>query len=217
MLVPHTAINTTLIFPLPLWLCTMCIFCRGLVVRMGAEVGHADIVRLIEWGPGHRQTLWHQGTGERVHLGGSWVLQFEGPMGQLRRLGANDAELKWVNDVFDWSMHVTPMVAERKLFYFSKLSGKSLTHKSLSGELQAKVFRHSTIEGAFKAEVYEHRLPAAGTKWRRFWTCPFVQAWVFGEECHNRWACRHFASWVRTLRSFSNANAEHVTEGPMTA
>lgn len=172
---------------------------------MSEEVAHDGIVRLINWGAAHPRLLAHMATGEFLELDGRFRLSFVGGRGLLTPSEGAAGEARWVNDLFDCSAHrlIDGGIedAGSEIFFFSKNDDASLMYRDLRPEVKAQVFLCRTSFGDFKAEVYEHRAPVEHAGARRFWTCPFPQAYVYGSDCHNRWACPNFASWCRLLRS----------------
>lgn len=180
-------------------------------MAVDTEMPHTGLVSLVSFGPDEPQVLLHRYTGESLAMtnewAGLWRLMFVDGYGELRRLDAGlDSPTLYVNDVLNLSLHGE---GEGMYIYDRKLETSNFVHDKRKVTPRAFDFS-SPSAGSYVTEVYEHSLPH-GVGCHYFLTVPYMQHYVFGSECHSRWVCRHYASWVDTLRGFGIVAAkEHL-------
>ncbi len=63
-----------------------------------------------------------------------------------------------------------------------------------------RAMNNDSPHGAFTAEVYVHDWPVESHGWKCFIAIPWVQQFVYGKDCHSRWICRHYPTWLEKLR-----------------
>jgi len=176
---------------------------------MSAELSHVGLVLLVDHGRQQQQALWHTGTGEVVLLQDRRLLAIENGIATLRREQADDSSeeadefeegrAQQVGELFNLSLHekvVNGEVVPDSAFIFNKAEGNSALYTELAIDIVPKVFDVNNQNGQFKCEVYEFVVPPGYTGHKRAWVCPFVQQAVWGNDCHNRWICRHYKAWL---------------------
>lgn len=174
------------------------------ISAMSSEVEHDGFVRLITFGNQGQQLLWHRGTAEVIQLPGQWSLAYPDNIGELTSLTVADpGEPRCVNDFLEKSLHEIDQDdlddAPVRRFVFSKTPETS-EFIQLYGPVRSHAVRLRNSFCDLKLEVYVHRYPPSDLGWCIFFTTPVIQTYLFGNQCHNRWACRNYDSWIRILQ-----------------
>lgn len=174
---------------------------------MGSEIRHDQVVRILAHGG--RTTVWHTATGEVAIVEGEATLRFdENNMGYLvfgeKEGGTGDddsigeASPRWLNSIFDLSLHKDDAAEARRYIYDKKTQRSSYLDQSDSMRLVD--FRVASGQVVWSAEVYAHEVPRSADGAPLYFCMPFIQDKVFGNNCHNRWVCRRFEGFMVGLR-----------------
>ena len=193
------------------------------------EVPHTGWVRLRQLGL--QCFVEHRGTGEVARLQGRWALLFHNDRAYLGPAGdepGDEREARWVNDLFDRSLHMCPTAAGGDaLAVKSKADDTTRWATSCQIEKRPLVCRCTAagVPGLCVAVwAYTCCLDTHGCI--LYWELPYLQAALSGNCMHGKWAMRHWTRWGSLIEQLGlsrshlqknhkalKAGAKHAPEG----
>lgn len=175
------------------------------------EINHQPHVRLLQWGEGRPQILFHAGTGEMHVMERPCQLFFADDMvayvfREGGGEGAEDSSTEWVNQIFRYSLHAQTIDGVRKILRFDSEFNEYKQLARMAHDVSAKACRFMFRAAEVSIEIYHLEvpqgcgcLPGASS----FFVCaPWPLYFMLGKQHppNNKWTCRfvgaRLVSWM---------------------